>query len=427
MESPKVLLISSANPLVTAGRVALDYYKAFLSRDVKIDFLTLYPVEGYPEIRYVYKHPNRWMRRLLKVLYWLTGMKKIESGYYLFYTYEQIPEVPVSKVLSRIDSHYDLVLVMFWQGMLSFKTIRSLYDKMHCQIHFLGVDYSQMSGGCHFTGDCLRYQERCGCCPAIRSSNPKDFTYHNVRYRERVYREVKPVVYGNTYMRDYFYSKAYLVKNARVEPSYDIYDLNEFCPRDRSKLRMRYHVPEDKSFIILFGCQHLNDPRKGFIYLINSLKLFWGRLSDIERSKVQIIVVGKDFDSISDQMCFDAIDVGFVNMSQMPELYALADVYLSPSINDAGPMMVNQALSCGTPVVAYEMGTALESIKGKGTGYCAKMKDAADFAQGIETIFRLPDEQRRTMGDACREYAEEHFSYSARVDSILSIYEKYNR
>ena len=425
MDRPKILLLSSASPLKGPGRVALDYYKAFKHEGCEIDFLTLYPVMGYPEIRYIYSKPSSIRNRLYNYLYYLTGKRKVVPGFYFFYTREQIPPVPVKKVLKNIGRHYDMVLILFWQEMLSFATVKGLYKKLRCQIHFMGVDYSQMSGGCHFTGECQRYMHGCGFCPAIYSKRLKDFTFYNVRYRENVYKIIRPIVYGNSYMRNHFYSNSYLLQDARVEQSYDIYDMNEFYPIDKQLLRKKYGIKDEKEFIIFFGCQSLSETRKGMAYLLESLKILWNSLTDAERSRVQIIVAGKDFDLIANQVFFDAKDFGYVDMAQMPDLYSLADVYLSPSINDAGPTMVNQSLCCGTPVVAFEMGTALESIKGQNTGYCAKLQDSKDFTRGIEVIFRLSEEERENSRKKCREYAMNHFSYYSRVNNILSIYKKY--
>lgn len=425
MDKPKILLISSASPLKGPGRVALDYYKAFKQEGYEIDFLTLYPVVGYPDIRYIYFKPSGIRNRLYRYLYFISGRKKVVPGFYFFYTREQIPPVPVRDVIKSAGHDYDMVLILFWQEMLSFATVKGLYKKFRCQIHFMGVDYSQMSGGCHFTGECKRYQYGCGFCPAIYSKRLKDFTFYNVRYREKVYKTIRPIVYGNSYMRNSFYSNSYLLRDARVEQSYDIYDMNEFYPVDKHLLRKKYEIKDEKEFIIFFGCQSLSETRKGMAYLLESLKLFWNSLNNVERCRVQIIVAGKDFSLIADKVFFDAKNFGYVDMAKMPDLYSLADVYLSPSINDAGPTMVNQSLCCGTPVVAFEMGTALESIKGQNTGYCAKLQDSKDFARGIEMIFRLSEEEREKSRKKCREYAMNHFSYYSRVNNILSIYKKY--
>lgn len=419
---PRILLISSVDPHVGPAKVALDYFKAFSQSGIDIDFLTKYPVEGHPEIKYVYKKPKRIYNKIISIVHTLTGLKRTKPGYFFFYTYEFLPQVPVRRLLSAIEKDYDLVLILFWQGLLSFSTIKGIYNKLHCQIHFMGVDYSQMSGGCHFTRDCKRYITGCGYCPAICSKRKHDFTSYNIKYRERIYKEVKPVVYGNLYMRFFFYRNSYLLKNVRVEPSYDIYDMEEFYPMNKQKLREKYKVPNNKTFTIFIGCQDLNDPRKGMTYLLDSLHTFNNGLNNEERKNILLLIAGKSIEELKSKLDFDYIYVGYVPSSQMPELYSLADVYLSPSIDDAGPTMVNQSLCCGTPVVAFEMGTALESIKDKNTGYCAMLRDVDDFAHGIRQIYSLPKVKMQEMRENCRAFAINHFSYSARVKTILEIY-----
>ena len=59
-DNPRILLISSANPLVGPGAIGMDIYDAFKRQGLAIDFLTLYKVESMPGIRYVYKKPAKW-------------------------------------------------------------------------------------------------------------------------------------------------------------------------------------------------------------------------------------------------------------------------------------------------------------------------------------------------------------------------------
>lgn len=423
---PSILIISSVDPSMGPARVSVDYYNAFKQRGFDIDLLTLYSVEDHPEFLSVYKKHRRLRNIANKVLYRLTGLRKTKSNDLFFYTYETLPPVPVNRVLSVIKKEYDAVLVFFWQRLLSYATVKGIYEKLHCQIHFMGVDYSQMSGGCHFTCDCVGYQTGCGRCPAVFSRREKDFTRFNVKYREKVFEIVKPVVHGNLYMRENFYKKAYLLKGARIEPSHDIFDMKEFYPMDKGVLRGKYNISQNKRFIIFFGCQDLDDPRKGMDYLIASLGRFWDNLNEEQRKEVVLIIAGRRIDSIKDRIKFEMNYVGYVPSSKMPELYSVADVFLSPSIDDAGPTMVNQSLCCGTPVVAFEMGAALESVKGQRTGYCAILKDSMDFANGIISIYKMSESERLLMRKRCCEVAYKYTSYEAHVRDFIRIFKKYD-
>lgn len=426
-ENPKILIISSANPIIGPGRLAWDYYNAISSRGLTVDLLTKSKVEKYSDILYVEekKKKNLAPRIINKFLSFFTRRRAL-SNYNFFYKNESNPPVKAELVLKKITKSYDLVLIFFWQELLSFSTVEKIYDKLQCQIHFRCVDYSPMAGGCHFPFNCEKYQTGCGSCPAWESNNPKDFTYYNVLERERVYNKVKPIVYGNSHMQNY-YKKSYLLRDYSYEWASPLIDEKEFYPMDNEELRIKYEIPKSKKFIIFFGAQSVDSPRKGINYLLEALTIFYNKLSKEERNQVLLLIAGKNSLEVKQQLKFPYKGVGYVSVETLPQLYSLADVYLSPSIEDAGPMMVNQSLSCGTPVVAFELGTALDVIKDKETGYCAQVKNAEDFASGIEWIFRMDSQQHTSISENCRKVAIETTSCKARVDNVIGVYRKYQR
>lgn len=421
-KEPRILFISSANPLVGPARLALDYTQAMRENGLEVDLLTLNPVESHPEFLFVNDTiTNRLKKKFVKLKNKLLKIYA-KDGYCFFYRKETSPPVDAEAVLKQITKQYDIVFILFWQEMLSFKTIEKIFDKLKCQIHFRCVDYSPMSGGCHFTCNCERYKVGCGKCPAYNSDNENDFTHWNVKYRQRVYDKVNPVVYGNTYMHRYF-NESYLLKTVRKEKSLPLIDETIYYPHDKNKLRLKYQIPSEVKFIIFFGCQSLTDVRKGMNLLLESLNLFFEKVGE-NSENILLLIAGRNYNLISEQIKFKSIDLGFLPYDILPEIYSLADVYLSPSIHDAGPSMVNQSISCGTPVVAFEMGTALDVIKNQGTGYCAKLGDVKDFAEGIYHIYKLNDEERNDMMHKCVDFANQHTTKKAFVQHLLSVYNR---
>ena len=429
---PRVLVISSVDPYIGPGIVGLQHYNALKKGGLDVDFLTKYPVKDHPEFISVYgRYPNRIetfiakIKKTIKKTFHLDSLVCQEPTYFFFYKNEILPEVPVEKVIAKIEKEYDIVYILFWQGLLSFATINALYDKLKCQFQFRCVDYSPMAGGCHFTGDCQRYKTGCGCCPGIKSHKESDFTRWNVQYRQKVYKKVKPIVYGNSYMNT-FYRKSYLLKDYdRLEVVYPLMDNNVFQPLDMATCRSQYNIPNEKEFVIFFGCQGLNDERKGISFLLDALNFFHNCLTVSERKKILLVIAGRNIEEIQDSLKFDYKYLGYVSLSELPSIYSMSNVYLSPTVNDAGPSMVNQSLSCGTPVIAFEMGTALDVVKNQGTGYCAELRNVEDFANGIEHIFRMERIDYNRMREKCRELALSLTSEKAFVDRFLMTYMKY--
>ena len=221
----RILLISSANPFKgpgTIGKKMFDIFKQHsIQYDIEVDMLTTFEQPSCPEIKYIYKTKGK-INRLVTFLRRLPqkvinkSIKQANEGYYFFYEKETNPPVPVSLVLKQVQKNYDIVIVYFWQGLLSFKTINELYDKYPSKFIFICADFSPMSGGCHFTNDCDKYKKGCGACQALNSSNVHDFTRFNVKYRKKVYEKVKPIIYANTYMIDFFFKKSYLLKDQKL-------------------------------------------------------------------------------------------------------------------------------------------------------------------------------------------------------------------
>lgn len=87
--------------------------------------------------------------------------------------------------------------------------------------------------------------------------------------------------------------------------------------------------------------------------------------------------------------------------------------------------MVNQSLSCGTPVIAFEMGTAIDMVKNKNTGYCAKLRDYNDLTTGIIKIMNLSNEEFELVSKECRKVALEYTSDKAFAQRFLEVYNKY--
>lgn len=429
VDNPKILVLSSVSPTIGPAIIGEQYYESLRRKGLEVDFMTKYPEPEHPEYLWAVKdgYDRKWIVRIKNKLRWLlSGGGPKKSGYFFFYSYEKWPPVPSRRVVDAIKKQYDFVIVVFWQGLLSFDTIERIYDKLHCLFLFLAVDYSSMSGGCHFTGDCQNYKTGCGRCPAFCSKWKGDFTSWNVKFRKRVYEKVKPIVVGNLYMSQ-FYKESYLLRDARIAiGEAPIIDTEIFRPMDNARLRDKYQIPPNKTKILFFGCQDLDDERKGIKYLLESFELLCNEMAE-ESKSVFVITAGNGYDKIKEKVPFESVGVGYIPMNQLPELYSLATCFVCPSVNDAGPMMVNQSLCCGTPVVGFEMGAVKQLVKDKGTGICVPLRDSRALADGIMQIFNMPFDTYQEMSNRAREVALQTSSYDAQADEILLTYEKYKK
>ena len=432
---PRVLVMSSTDPTKANGAVAMNFYNALKKFGYEVDFLTKRYVKECPDFLYLYKY-ERWPNYIkykiqknfgLEHYSKKKGQSIAQQGNYSFdYGREDDPPIPTDIVLSKITKEYDAVYVVYWHRMLSYQTIEAIYNKLHCQIHLRCVDNQPIAGGCHFIGNCPRLSEGCGYCPGLVEGGENDFTRFNIEYRSKVLKTVRPIIYGNTHMQMIYRKSALLRDYDRLETVFPLVDNKHFHVINKYEARKQLGIDPRKKFIFFCGALVLKEKRKGMKYLIEALEIFNSKLTDSQRKEVLLVAAGTHAEELKKQVCVDTLCVGYAPYEQLPLYYSMANIFLSPSIDDAGPSMVNQSLSCGTPVVAFKIGTALDMILNENTGYCAETCDANDFANGILSIYNSTPEQFDTMCKDCRRVAMEKTSEKSFADNFLRIYKKYN-
>jgi glycosyltransferase involved in cell wall biosynthesis len=87
---------------------------------------------------------------------------------------------------------------------------------------------------------------------------------------------------------------------------------------------------------------------------------------------------------------------GFVNQSELPAIYAAADVIIAPSVETWG-LVVNEAMACGLPaVVSDAVGCGPDLVEEGRTGAVFPLGDTASFARAIERVLDLDPACSRT-------------------------------
>lgn len=107
----------------------------------------------------------------------------------------------------------------------------------------------------------------------------------------------------------------------------------------------------------------------------------------------------------------------------VPEVLALLDVFVLPSLWEGLPIALLEAMAAGLPVVATRVGGVPEVVVEGETGLLVPPRDPEALAQAILTLLRDPD-LRQAMGQAGRERVREHFSVDQMVKKTESLYQR---
>lgn len=105
----------------------------------------------------------------------------------------------------------------------------------------------------------------------------------------------------------------------------------------------------------------------------------------------------------------------------VPELLAASDLFVLPSLGDAYPTVLMEAMAAGLPVVATRVGGIPEIVDDGRTGILVPPGDAPALAGAISDLLDSP-ERREALGRAARAEAERRFSTRAWVERLQEIY-----
>ena len=441
-KSLNILFISNFPPTHSAG-LANDYMRALKLAGHHVDYLTKYDYPGRKENEYYVLKEKKWIKlrrwcMTLPLLYNFIHRFHLGSRYYtkesikvlnrdngLMITnmYEDQPSVEVSLVLNAIKKKYDVVLTLFWQEFITSVTLKAIYDKLNCPIIIRSVDMFTYTGGCNHFGECKNYLNECGKCPVLNSTDTKDQTHRNFMIKKKAYASMNYAIGLNSWMQQ-FAKPTGLFEEDRIVTTSASIDENLFIPKDKAECKRHFGINEHK-FVLFSRAAGKGNVAKGFDYLLKAVNSFADSLDERQRRNVVLALAGRELNQEEkSDFKVEVVNLGMLSREDLIVAYNAGAAFLSPSIDDAGPSMVNQSIMCGTPVVCFDIGTAWDVIENGKSGYKVKLKDEKAFGHAIGTIFAMNEEEYSKLRNSTREIALKFNSLKAFSDMVENTYEK---
>jgi glycosyltransferase involved in cell wall biosynthesis len=113
---------------------------------------------------------------------------------------------------------------------------------------------------------------------------------------------------------------------------------------------------------------------------------------------------------------------GYVPQGDLGPFYRSADLFVLASDFDNSPNVVLEAMACGVPVVATNVGGVAEYVAAARGGDLVPARDPAALARALETW--LADANRRTAAGAFnRQRVVQQFSWRASAERLLEVYQ----
>ena len=114
--------------------------------------------------------------------------------------------------------------------------------------------------------------------------------------------------------------------------------------------------------------------------------------------------------------------LGYVDKNQFVHLYQNALIHLVPSHYEGLPTVLLEAMSCGLPVVATNIGGSNEVITSGVNGFLVSPKSPEEMADKIELLLN-DSALRKKIGSEARATIEKNYTWSKVCDRIVKCYE----
>jgi glycosyltransferase involved in cell wall biosynthesis len=281
-------------------------------------------------------------------------------------------------------------------------------------------DVWALTGGCHYTQGCERYAQRCGHCPVLGSEDEADLSRQVWSRKRAAWDGLDLTLIASSRWMEGLIRSSALLRERRVEILPNCVETDFFRPVDKAAARAALALPQNRRLLLFGALTEKGDRRKGYHLLVPALQRLAGRLP---RDALDLAVMGLARPDGPLPFPFETHYLGVIrDDAKLALAYAAADVLIAPSLEDNLPYMVMEAMSCGTPCVAFAVSGLPDLIDHGESGYLARPFEVDDLARGIESLV-MDDTLRRALGDRARQAVVERFAPAVIARRHLNLYE----
>ena len=211
--------------------------------------------------------------------------------------------------------------------------------------------------------------------------------------------------------------KSSLMKNWPIRVIPNPVPTNIFKKSPKNFSRKIFNLDLDKKYILFGALKGSSEPRKGWDLLQHALKIIPNN-----NKKIEAIIIGEHEPINPPKLRMKINYFGTLQDNQtLALIYSAVDLVLVPSRMDNLPQTATEAITCGTPVVAFNCSGLPDVIDHKKTGYLADAFEIKSLAKGIEWI--LEDNDRLLeLSENCREKAMRLWDSKIIAEKYMKIY-----
>jgi glycosyltransferase involved in cell wall biosynthesis len=285
-------------------------------------------------------------------------------------------------------------------------------------------DQWAFTGGCHYSAGCEEYHHGCAACPQL-ADDPFGVPEAVLKDKLKFFKDANLTIVTPSQWMAECARQSRLFKDLRIEVIPNSLETDVFVPQPKSEAKESIGISAE-TITLLFGGEDSNEKRKGFRELKAAIKycLKDARFQNLVKSdKIKMICFGRPYDDL-DTIGIPVVPLGYLDSDEkISAAYSSADIFILPSLEDNLPNTMLEAMSCGTPVVAFDVGGMPDVIVDVVTGRLVPLGDTREMGKAVLSLIFDPD-KREVMMEKCRRKMREGYALDIQARCYLELYEE---
>ena len=196
----------------------------------------------------------------------------------------------------------------------------------------------------------------------------------------------------------------------------DVCDLTE---KSSSDLKKELGIPINHPVICTIS--HMEE-HKGLKYLLEAASLLLQSKNDVSFLLVGEGVLKKELKILCADLKIEKNVIFAGEQSDISEILSLSDIFVLPSLREGLPLTILEAMACGKPVIATNVGGIPEIVKDGENGILVYPKDPETLYMAMNEL--LGDrEKREKMGRIGKRVCDESFRTKTMVEKVEDLYD----
>jgi len=320
-----------------------------------------------------------------------------------------------NNIIDKINEINPDIVHLHWicGGMIKIEELLKIKKPIVWSLH----DNWVFTGGCHIKWECEKYKDECGTCPRLGSSKENDLSKWVWKRKKKTFDKMENLtIIGLSKWIINDLKESSLLKNKKHINLPNPIHTDIFKPFDKEKSRELWNLPKDKKLILFGAINPTGDINKGFKELSEALNL-------LSLKNIEFVVFGSSKPQNTPDFKFKTHYVGHLHDDiSLVTLYSAVDVIIVPSLQENLSNAIMESISCGTPVVGFDVGGNSDMIEHQKNGYLAKPFDTTDLKDGIEWI--LNNENYEELCKNAREKVLREFDSKIVAKQYIELYKE---